>query len=74
MHYDLSYRLLQSFLSNSLKGKNKELEGVPITAEPVLWCSLKGVSCNPFHKWLFQNPTTMIIGSILERIPAKTYL
>lgn len=37
-HYDLSYRLLQSFLSNSLKGKNKELEGVPTTAEPVLWC------------------------------------
>lgn len=36
MHYDLRYRLGQSFLSNSLEGKSKELEMMPTTAEPVL--------------------------------------
>lgn len=38
IHYDLNFRSLQSFASNPLKGKNKEFEGMPTTAEAVLWC------------------------------------
>jgi len=38
VHYNLSYIILQCFASKSLKGKNKELEGMPTTTELVLWC------------------------------------
>lgn len=38
VRYNLSYIILQYFATNSLKGKNKELEGMPTTTELVLWC------------------------------------